>query len=240
MDINEFIHYLRKKEETRYEQYVTFEKVADAKTGQFFLPKASLKEQTLIHEKIFRDCVKQAATNCNADERIWREFEWLFRDYCKGGGNLKQYTEGMRNAAAVAWSLIKCVQSQPEPLNFGTGFDNTIFPGLKETIAVDVFQPSRIYELRFTELDREEFEKKCLANDTIKGVLQCIVSGIKQQHTKLSIVVFFWKTKSISMYSTNAHQNDELVAILLDNLSVKETDTAETNEDDSESGDEIK
>lgn len=230
MDINEFIRFLRKKEEVcRFEQYVTFDRIAEAKTGQFFLPQASLKEQTSIHEKIFKDCVKQAASNCHGDDRVWKEFEWLFRDYCKTSGNLKQYSEGMRNAAAVAWSLIKFTQNQQEQSHFGTTFENEIFPGLKESILVDLCQPSRIYELRFTEFDRDEFEKSCLTNEAMKGVIQCVVSGIKQEHIKLGVVVFYWKTKSISLYTVNANQNEELVAMLLENLSVKEIDTPEEN-----------
>ncbi|CAC5421731.1 unnamed protein product [Mytilus coruscus] len=219
MEIQDFINYLRQNDEIKFENYAKFEQVLEAKTSHFFLPQSNLKEQAMIHEKIFKDCVKQAATNCHADDRIWKEFEWFFRDYCKAGGNLKQYGDGMRQAAFVAWNTIRYIQDQPEAGNFGTTLENSIFPGLKEHLLVDFSQPSIIYELKFTELDKDEYEKDCLVNDTVKAVIHFLVSGLKPDRAKLGVLVFYWKINSVVYYATEAHQNEELVVILEEKLS---------------------
>ena len=126
MEISDLICYLGEKDETIFQQYVQFDNVVEARTSRFFLPQCTLKKQYLIHEKLFKDCVKQAATNCHADDRIWKEFEWLFRDYCKGGGNLKQYSDGMPHAGSTACNIVRYIQNQQDSVSFGKTVENAM------------------------------------------------------------------------------------------------------------------
>lgn len=234
MEIPDFISYLREKDETNVEQYIQFENVMEARTSHFFLPQCTLKEQSLIHEKLFKDCVKQAATNCHADDRIWKEFEWLFRNYCKAGGNLKQYSDGMRHAGSTAWNIVRYIQNQQDSISFGKTVENAIFSGLKENMQIDFFQPNLIYELKFTESDKAVYEKNMLVNDIIRAVLHVLVTGVKQVHTKLGILVYYWKLKSIVFDTTEAHQNEDLVAMLEGKL-LTDDDTKVDNNNEEES-----
>ena len=90
---------------------------------------------------------------------------------------------------------------------------------MKENMQIDFFQPNLIYELKFTESDKAEYEKNMLVNDIIRAVLHVMVTGVKQVHTKLGILVYYWKLKSIVFYTTEDNQKEDLVAVLEGKLS---------------------